>query len=98
SATPAAHRDAAVGAATPGPASAVVVDDFDVVPIGVQDERAVVAGVVHGALPGSAVVLVAVGECGSVERAHGGVLAGGEREVDVLCARPPVVDQREAVV
>src|SRR5580765_7358963 len=67
-----------------GHRSAVVVDDFDVVPVGVQDERAVVAGVVHGALPRTAVVLVAVGECGGVERLYRGVLAGGEREVDVL--------------
>src|SRR5688572_33510396 len=78
--------------------AAVVVDDLDVVPVGVQDERAVVAGVVHGTLPRTAVVLVAGGERGGVERAHRGVLAGGEGEVDVLRERPLVVDQREAVV
>ena len=77
---------------------AVVVYDFDVVPVGVQDERAVVAGVVHGALPRTAVVLVAGGERGGVKRTHRGVLAGGEREVDVRRERPLVVDQREAVV
>ena len=43
-------------------------------------------------------VLVAGGERGGVERAHRGVLAGGEREVDVLRERPLIVDQREAVV
>jgi hypothetical protein len=77
---------------------AVVVDDFDVVPVGVQHKRAVVAGVVHGALPRTAVVLVAGAHRGGVERAHRGVLAGGERELDVLRERPLVVDQREAVV
>jgi hypothetical protein len=53
--------------------------------------------VVHGALPRTAVVLVAGGERGGVERAHRGVLAGGEREVDVLRERP-LVDQQEAIV
>jgi hypothetical protein len=52
-----------------GHRSAVVVDDFDVVPVGVQDERAVVAGVVHGALTRTAVVLVASGERGGAVRA-----------------------------
>jgi hypothetical protein len=79
-----------------GHRSAVVVDDFDVVPVGVQDERAVVAGVVHGALPRTAVVLVAGGERGGVKRAHRGVLAGGEREVDVLRGRPLVGRARVA--
>ena len=37
--------------------SAIVVDHLDVVPVGVEDERAVVARVVHGALAGPAVVL-----------------------------------------
>src|SRR5215207_545895 len=60
---------------------AVVVDDLDVVPVGVEHERAVVARVIDGALAGRAVVLVACGERGGVERAHRGVLARGEREV-----------------
>ena len=42
--------------------SAIVVDDLDVVPVGVEDERAVVARVVHGALARPAVVLVSGGE------------------------------------
>ena len=69
---PTLHRDA----------SAVVVDDLDVVPVGVQDERAVVARVVDGALAGTAVVLVARGERGGVERPHGRVVLRREREVD----------------
>ena len=81
-----------------GDGSAVVVDDLDVVPVGVQDERAVVARVVDGALAGTAVVLVARGERGGVERPHGRVVLRREREVDVLRERPLVVDQREAEV
>jgi hypothetical protein len=57
-----------------------VVDDLDVVAVGVQDERAVVAGVVDEALAGPAVVLVARGDAGGVERADGGVLGRGEGE------------------
>src|SRR5437899_5921573 len=76
----------------------VVVDDLDVVPVRVEHERAVVARVVDRALAGRAVVLVARRERGGVERAHRGVLAGGEREVDVLRERPLVPDEREAVV
>src|SRR4051794_26435458 len=44
----------------------VVVDDLDVVPVRVQDERAVVARVVDGALAGTAVVLVSRCESGGV--------------------------------
>src|SRR3954468_18491475 len=54
--------------------SAVVGEDLDVVPVGVQDERAVVARVVDGPLAGSAVILVARGERGGVERPHGRVV------------------------
>ena len=75
-----------------------MVDHLDVVPVGVQDERAVVARVVDGALAGTAVVLVARGERGGVKRAHGRVVLRREREVDVLRERPLVVDQREAEV
>jgi hypothetical protein len=82
-------RDAGVG-------SAVVVDDFDVVPVGVQDERGVVARVVDGALAGTAVVLIALGERGGVERPDGRVVLRRERDVDVLRERPLVADQREA--
>src|ERR671934_17345 len=78
--------------------SAVVIDDLDGVPVGVEDKRAVVAGVVEGALAGTAVVLVARGERGGVERPHGRVVLRREREVDVLGERPPVADEREAVV
>src|SRR4029077_2761032 len=80
------------------PGSAVVVDDLDVVPVGVQDERAVVARVVDGALTGTAVVLVARGERGGVERPHGRVVLRPEREVDALRERPLVGDQREPEV
>ena len=70
--------------------------DFDVVPVGVDHERGVVAGVVHGALARPAVALIAGGERGRVEVPHRGGLAGGKRDVDVLRERPAVVDQREA--
>src|SRR6266542_4166442 len=76
----------------------VVVDDLDVVPVRVEHERAVVARVVDRALARLAVVLVARRERGGVERAHRGVLARGEREVDVLRERPLVPDEREAEV
>src|SRR4051795_2642047 len=76
----------------------VVVDDLDVVPVRVEHERAVVARVVDRALARRAVVLVARRERGGVERAHRGVLARGEREVDGLRERPLVPDEREAVV
>jgi hypothetical protein len=49
-------------------ASAVVVDDLDVVPVGVQDERAVVARVVDGALAGTAMVLVPAVSAAACER------------------------------
>src|ERR687898_1555008 len=75
-------RDVAGGVV--GHGSAVVVDDLDVVPVGVQDERAVVAGVVDGALAGIAVVLVARGERSGVERPDGRVVVRREREVHVL--------------
>ena len=50
-------RDVAGGVV--GPGSAVVIDDLDVVPVGVEHERAVVARVVDRALARRAVVLVA---------------------------------------
>jgi hypothetical protein len=74
------------------------VDDLDVVPVGVEHERAVVARVVDRPLARRAVVLVARGERGGAEGAHRGVLARGEREVEVLSGRPLVADEREAAV
>jgi len=59
-----------------------VVDDLDVVPIGVEDERAVVARVVNGSLAGAAVVLVAGGNRGGVELPHGPVVLRRERWVN----------------
>src|SRR3954447_8271218 len=76
----------------------VVVDDLDVVPVRVEHERAVVARVIDRALARRAVVLVARRQRGGVERAHRGVLARGERDVDMLRERPLVPDEREAVV
>jgi hypothetical protein len=70
-----------------------VVDDLDVVPVRVEDERAVVTRVIDGALAGAAVILVARGERRSVERPHGRVVLRGERDVDVLGERALVVDQ-----
>ena len=64
-----------------------MVDDLDVVPVRVQDERPVVARVVDGALAGPAVVRVARGERCRVEGANRGVVVRGEREVDVLVRR-----------
>jgi pyruvate/2-oxoacid:ferredoxin oxidoreductase alpha subunit len=48
--------------------SGLVVDDLDVVPVGVEDERGVVTRVVDAALTGAAVVFVTRGERGGVER------------------------------
>src|SRR3954468_24690441 len=62
----------------------VVVDDLDVVSIGVQDERPVVPLVIGGALSGRAVVRVAGGGGGLVERVHLLVGRRGEGDVDVL--------------
>src|SRR5215218_6414648 len=78
--------------------SPVVVDDLDVVPVRVEHERAVVARVVDRALARRAVVLVARRERDGVKRAHRGVLARREREVDVLRERPLIPDEREPVV
>src|SRR4051812_25297138 len=59
----------------------VVVDGLDVVAVGIEDERPVVAGVVGGALTGRAVVLVARLDRGSVEGVDRLVRAGAV-EVD----------------
>jgi hypothetical protein len=71
-------------------------DDLDVVPARVEHERAVVARVVDGALARWAVVLVARRQRRGVKRAHRGVLARREREVNVLGEPPLVADEREA--
>jgi hypothetical protein len=76
-------RPGLIGAAS----GAVVVDDLDVVAVGVEHERAVVAGVVDRPLARSAVVLVAGLERGGVERPDRRVVAGPERDVDVLGRR-----------
>src|ERR671934_2100645 len=78
--------------------AAVVVDELDVVPVWVEHERAVVARVIDRALARRAMVLVARRERSGMERAHRGVLACGESEVDVLREWPLVPDEREAVV
>src|SRR5919201_1828681 len=78
--------------------AAVVVDELDVVPVRVEHERAVVARVIDRALARRAMVLVARRERSGMERAHRGILARGEREVDVLREWPLVPDEREAVV
>ena len=61
----------------------VVVDDFDVVAVWVEDVRGVVAIVVGGALARLAVAAVSGGCCVGVEPAYVVVIAG-ECEVDVL--------------
>src|SRR3989442_355306 len=86
--------DVACGVVVHG--SAIVVDGLDVVPVRVEDERAVVARVVHGALAGATVVLISGGERGGVEGTHRGVdprvqealggLGGGGAEAAVQAA------------
>ena len=67
-------------------------------PSGSSTKRAVVARVVHGALAGGAVVLVARGEGGGVEGPHRGIRVRGEGEVDVLGERTLVAHEREGEV
>ena len=64
-----------------------MVDGLDVVAVGVEDERPVVAGVVGGALAGGAVVRVARVDRGPVEGVDRLVGVGAERDVDVLGRR-----------
>jgi hypothetical protein len=66
-----------------------VVDDLDVVPVRVEDERAVVTRVVDGALTGTA---VGRGERGGVGARTAASSRAGKREMDVLGERPLVVD------
>src|SRR3954470_3822436 len=61
----------------------VVTDDLDVVAVGVEDERAVVAGVVDRPLTRCAVVAVARAGGRGVEPVNRRVVAG-ERDMDVL--------------
>src|SRR5690242_5495116 len=75
----------------------VVADDLDVVAVGVENERAVVAGVV-APLSRLAVVAIARGDEGSVELVHRRVVRGAEGEVHVLGRRPVVVDDAERAV
>src|SRR4051794_28322498 len=63
---------------------AIVVDELDVVGVGIEHVRAVVARVVARALPGGAVVAVAGLDRRAVEGVDGGVLAGREGDVEVL--------------
>ena len=64
-----------------------MVDGLDVVAVGIEDERPVVAGVVGGALTGRAVVRVARVDRGTVEGVDRLVRVGAERDVDVLGRR-----------
>jgi hypothetical protein len=61
-----------------------VVDDLDVVVVGIKHERAVVAGVVDGSLARGAVVAVRGLGGAAVEGVDGRVFAGAEGDVDVL--------------
>jgi hypothetical protein len=62
----------------------VLVDDLDVVCVGVEHEGAVVPGVLDGALAGRAVVAVSGRKRGAVKGPHDAVVVGGKGEVDVL--------------
>ena len=64
-----------------------MVDGLDVVAVGIEDERAVVARVVGGALTGRAVVRVARVDRGAVEGVDRLVRVHAERDVDVLGRR-----------
>ena len=69
----------------------VVADGLDVVAVGVEDEGAVVVGVVHGADAGRAVVLAAGGDRGLVEGVDLRAVLGAEGDVGVRrwsCRRP----------
>jgi len=59
-----------------------VADGLDVVAVGVEDEGAVVAGVVERARARSAVVGATGGERGGVEGVDRVAIAGGEGDVD----------------
>jgi hypothetical protein len=60
-----------------------VADGLDVVAVGVEDEGAVVGGVVDRTRAGRAVVGAPGGECGGVEGVDGVAVAGGEGDVGV---------------
>src|SRR5689334_8089398 len=73
----------------------VVVDDFDVVAVGVEDIGGVVAGVIAGALTGLAVAAVSGRGCVGVESAYV-VVCAGERDVDAF-RRTAGEDEERAV-
>src|SRR5918996_2160411 len=74
----------------------VVVHGLDVVPVWVENEGAVVAGVITPTLSRRAVVAVAGGERAAVELAHGRVVGNREGEVDVLARLPAHQRERTA--
>src|SRR5215211_4559528 len=73
----------------------VVVYGLDVVAVGVEHERAVIADVVDRPFSGRAVVFVAGRDGDAVERVHGRVVGHAEREVQMLRPRAPVLHERE---
>ena len=78
-------------------ALAIVEDGFDVVNVGIEYERSVVARVVVGALPRRAVVAIARGERDFVEPGHRLDVGHAESQVDVL-RRLVARDERERAV
>ena len=72
-----------------------MVNGLDVVPVGVEDEGTVVAGVVLGPLARPAVVAVARGDRGLVKAVDVVAFRDGEGHVEVLRRRPAVGDERE---
>ena len=74
----------------------VVIDDLDVVPIGVEHEGTVVAGVVDLPFARGAVVGVTGREGGAVKRVDGLVSGRRERNVKRLCRS--ATDQGEGTV
>jgi hypothetical protein len=71
----------------------VTVERLDVVAVGIEQVRRVVAGVVV-AVPGLAVRAEACLDAGAVESVDVLLLARLEAEVEVLRRRPPVGDRR----
>jgi hypothetical protein len=75
-----------------------VTDGLDVVAVGVEDERAVVTGVIDGPLTGRPVVVKARRERDAVELVHRRIVGHGEREMEMLRRRATVVDERRGPV
>src|SRR5580704_1126152 len=87
--TPAAHRPAtAAHAGTIGALHGRVADGFDVVPVRIEDERAVVVWVVKRARARGSVVLRTCRDPGGIEGVHRRTVFGGERNVRGRRARP----------